>query len=159
MRKTVLLLAGLVILVFVNFGIYQRERLLTDGRIVLLRLSPVDPRSLMQGDYMRLNFEVADQAFPSIASTPKADGHVVVFVDPGNIGRFRRFGDGRPLAPGEIALRYRIRGGRASFATDAYFFEEGRADDFAGAAFGEFRVGGDGDMILTGLRGPRLEKL
>ncbi|HEY0130461.1 MAG TPA: GDYXXLXY domain-containing protein [Allosphingosinicella sp.] len=159
MRKAVLLLAGLAILAFVNLGIYQRERLLTDGRIVLLRLSPVDPRSLMQGDYMRLNFEVADQAFPAVASTPKADGHIVVLVDSGGIARFRRFSDGRPLAPGEIALRYRVRAGRPNFATDAYFFEEGRADRYAGAAYGEFRVGGDGDMILTGLRGPRLEPL
>jgi uncharacterized membrane-anchored protein len=159
MRKAIVLLAGLLILAFVNFGIYQRERLLSDGRIVLLRLSPVDPRSLMQGDYMRLNFEVADQAFPAIAATPKADGNIVVLVDPQGIARFRRFGDGRPLGPGEIALRYRVRAGRPSFATDAYFFEEGRADRYSGAAYGEFRVGGDGDMILTGLRGPRLEPL
>ncbi|HYI39224.1 MAG TPA: GDYXXLXY domain-containing protein [Allosphingosinicella sp.] len=159
MRKAILILAGLAILAFVNFGIYRSERLLTEGRIVFLRLSPVDPRSLMQGDYMRLNFEVADRAFPAIASVPKADGHVVVFLDPHNIARFRRFADGRPLGPGEIALRYRIRGGRANFATDAYFFEEGRAKDLAGAAFGAFRVGADGDMILTGLRGPRLEPL
>lgn len=159
MRKAILLLAGLAILAFVNSGIYRSERLLTEGRVVLLRLSPVDPRSLMQGDYMRLNFEVADQAFPAIDSVPKADGHVVVLLGPNAIATFRRFADGRALAPGEIALRYRIRGGRANFATDAYFFEEGRAKDFEGAAFGEFRVGADGEMILTRLRGPRLEPL
>ena len=108
---------------------------------------------------MRLNFEVADQAFPAAASTPKADGHIVVALDPNGVGHFRRFADGRPLAPGEIALRYRIRGGQPNFATNAYFFEEGQAADLAGAAYGEFRVGGDGEMILTGLRGARLEKL
>jgi uncharacterized membrane-anchored protein len=159
MRKAILIVAGLVVLAFVNFGIYQRERLLTDGTTVFLRLSPVDPRSLIQGDYMRLNFEVADQAFPAAASTPKADGHIVVLLDPRGIGRFGRFGDGRPPAPGEVALRYRIRDGRPNFATNAFFFEEGRADHYAAAAFGEFRVGADGDMILTGLRGPRLEPL
>lgn len=159
MRKAILLLAGLAVLAFVNFGIYRSERLLTEGRIVFLRLSPVDPRSLMQGDYMRLNFEVADQAFPATASTPRADGHVVVLVDPNRIGRFRRLADGRPLAPGEVALRYRIRDGRPNFASNAYFFEEGAADRYSGAAFGEFRVGPDGDLILTRLRGPRLEPL
>jgi uncharacterized membrane-anchored protein len=159
MRRTVLILAGLAILAFVNWGIYQRERLLTDGRIVLMRLSPVDPRSLMQGDYMRLNFEVADQAFPGGPSNPKADGHIVVEVDPGGIARFRRFADGRPLTPGETALRYRVRAGRPVFATDAYFFQEGQADRYSGAAYGEFRVGSDGEMILTGLRGPALERL
>lgn len=159
MRKAILLLAGLLVLAIVNFGIYQRERLLTDGRIVLLRLSPVDPRSLMQGDYMRLNFEVADQAFPAMAFDRRGDGHIVVRVDPRGVGAFRRFGDGRPLEPGEMALRYRIRDGRPNFATNAYFFQEGRAEHYARAAFGEFRVGADGDMILTGLRGSRLEKL
>lgn len=68
-------------------------------------------------------------------------------------------GDGRPLAPGEVALRYRIRDGRPSFATDAYFFEEGQAQACADAAYGEFRVGGDGEMILTGLRDARLQPL
>ncbi len=159
MRKAVILLAGLVLLAFVNFGIYQRERLLTEGRTIFLRLSPVDPRSLVQGDYMRLNFEVADQAFPPAASTVKADGHIVVRIDPNGIGRFARFDDGRPPAPGEISLRYRIRGGQPHFATNAFFFEEGSADRYAEAAYGEFRVGADGDMILTGLRGPGLEPL
>lgn len=159
MRKAILILAGLAMLAFVNFGIYRSERLLTEGRIVFLRLRPVDPRSLMQGDYMRLNFEVADRAFPAVHSIPKADGHVVVHLDPRNIATFRRLADGRPLAPGEVALRYRIRAGRANFATDAFFFEEGRAEHFAAAVYGEFRVATDGEMILTRLRGPRLEPL
>ena len=159
MRKAVLLIAGLVILAFVNFGIYQRERLLTEGDIVHLRLAPVDPRSLMQGDYMRLNFEVADRAFPPMDPGRTSDGHIVVLLDSHRIGHFRRFADGRPLAPGEVGLRYRVRDGRPNFATNAFFFQEGRAEHFARAAFGEFRVGADGEMILTGLRGPRLEKL
>ena len=157
MRKGLILLAGLVILALVNFGIYQRERLLTEGRVVLLRLAPVDPRSLMQGDYMRLNFEIAGQAFPPAGPAPRADGHIVVLLDSSGVGRFRRLGEAR--APGEVALRYRIRDGRPSFATNAYFFEEGQSERYADAAFGEFRVGADGEMILTGLRGPRLEKL
>lgn len=159
MRKAVALAAGVAVLAFVNFGIYQRERLVTKGRIVLLKLSPVDPRSLMQGDYMRLNFEAADQAFPFRTRPPRADGHVVVALDGSGIGHFRRLADARRLAPGEVALRYRIRGGEPSFATDAFFFEEGQGPAFAGAAYGEFRVGEDGEMILTGLRDDRLRAL
>jgi len=158
MRKAVALAAGLAVLAFVNFGIYQRERLVTDGRVVLLKLSPVDPRSLMQGDYMRLNFEVADQAFP-FQSRPLLDGHVVVALDGQNVGHFRRLADTRPLAAGEVALRYRIRAGQPNFATNAFFFEEGQAQAYAGAAYGEFRVGGDGEMILTGLRDARFRTL
>jgi uncharacterized membrane-anchored protein len=159
MRKAVALAAGLLVLVFVNFGIYGRERLLTDGQVVLLRLSPVDPRSLMQGDYMRLNFEVADQAFPLQARDRNVDGHLVVALDGQGVGRFRRIADARPLAPGEIALRYRVRSGVPNFATNAFFFEEGQASAYASAAYGEIRVGGDGEMILTGLRDAQLRGL
>ncbi|HEX8258405.1 MAG TPA: GDYXXLXY domain-containing protein [Allosphingosinicella sp.] len=159
MRKAAALLAGLAVLAAVNFGIYQRERLLADGRVVLLKLSPIDPRSLMQGDYMRLNFEVADQAFPGFSDTEMGDGHIVVGLDARNIAHFRRFAGAGPLAPNEIALRYRIRGGEPNFATNAYFFQEGRAAAYEKALYGEFRVGSGGDMILTRLRGPRLEVL
>jgi uncharacterized membrane-anchored protein len=158
MRKAVALAAGLLILLVVNQGIYGRERLLTDGRVVFLELSPVDPRSLMQGDYMRLNFALADRVFPG-GRTQLADGHLVVAVDRRGVGQFRRRADARPLAPNEIALRYRVRSGQASFATNAFFFEEGQGKAFENARFGEFRAGPDGEMILTGLRGPRLEPL
>lgn len=159
MRKAIVLAAGLAILLFVNFGIYQRERLLTDGQIVLLRLAPVDPRSLMQGDYMRLDFELAQTAFPFRTLPTNDSGHVVVALDPKRVGHFRRFADGRPLARGEIALRYRVRGGRPNFATNAFFFEEGQARAYENAEYGEFRVGKNGDMILTGLRDDRFRPL
>ena len=159
MRKALALVAGLAMLALVNFGIYQREQLLTRGNVVLLETAPVDPRSLMQGDYMRLNFAVAQEAFPFGNARVRSDGHIVVAVDSNRVGRFRRIADGRPLAPGEIALRYRIRGGMPNLATNAYFFEEGRAEAYEGAAYGEFRVGEDGEMILTGLRDARLRPL
>ena len=61
MRKTFVIAAGVLMLAAVNWGIYSRERLLAEGRVVMLELAPVDPRSLMQGDYMTLNFQLARQ--------------------------------------------------------------------------------------------------
>ena len=159
MHKAIAIIAGLAILAFVNFGIHQREQLLTEGRIVLLRLAPVDPRSLMQGDYMRLNFEVETLAFPVGSRPNHEDGHIVVALDGHGVGHFRRIADARRLAADEIALRYRIRSGSPSFATNAYFFEEGQRASYEAAAYGEFRVADDGETILTGLRDDRLQVL
>jgi uncharacterized membrane-anchored protein len=159
MRKAVALLAGLAVLAFVNFGIWQRERLVTEGRVVLLALAPIDPRSFMQGDYMRLSFEVARDAFPPGSLETRADGRIVVALDEHQVGHFRRFADRRPLAPGEVALRYRVRAGEPNFATNAFFFEEGQAQAYAAAAYGEFRVASDGEMILTGMRDARFAPL
>jgi uncharacterized membrane-anchored protein len=159
MRKAVALLAGLLVLAFVNFGIYGREKLVGDGGLVLLRLAPVDPRSLMQGDYMRLRFEVADQAEAAAGARQVGDGRIVLALDANRVGTYRRMDDGRPLAPGEALIGYRLRNGTGRLTTDSYFFEEGRAYAYAPAAYGEFRVAPDGEAILTGLRGPRLEPL
>jgi uncharacterized membrane-anchored protein len=151
MRKIIVVLAGIVVLAAVNWGIFARERLLADGRVVLLELAPVDPRSLMQGDYMALRFKVANDAFGRGASERK-DGHVVVQIGDDDVGVFVRFDEGTPLAPREARLRYRVRNGLPKFATNAYFFEEGHAADYGKARFGEFRVAPDGEAILTGLR-------
>ncbi|HMC93020.1 MAG TPA: GDYXXLXY domain-containing protein [Allosphingosinicella sp.] len=159
MRKAVALVAGLLVLAFVNYGIYGRERLVREGRVVVLRLAPVDPRSLMQGDYMRLRFEAADQAQLASGADSRADGRIVLALDANNVGTYRRIDDGRPLGPGEAVIRYRIRNGWSRLATDSFFFEEGQAETYAHAQYGAFRVAPDGEAILTGLRGPHLEPL
>ena len=152
MRKTLVVLAGIVVLAVVSWSIHAREQLLSSGRVVLLELAPVDPRSLMQGDYMALRFKVADDAFGRGITDRSGNGHVVVQVGDGDVVTFRRIDDGTPLAAGEARLRYRMRDGVPRFATNAYFFEEGHANDYAKARFGEFRVAPDGEAILTGMR-------
>ena len=53
--------SALAILALVNFSIYQQEQQLANGDIVVFDLAPVDPRSLMQGDYMALNYQITNQ--------------------------------------------------------------------------------------------------
>lgn len=153
MRKAVVIVAGLAILGLVNFSIYSREQLLTAGRVVLLQLAPVDPRSLMQGDYMALRFAVANEIQSRVGGEAAHDGHVVLALDPEQVGRFARIDDGRPLAADEVRMHYRVRDGRIKFGTNAFFFQEGDAHLYENARFGEFRVGEDGEAILTGVRG------
>ncbi len=164
MRKWIAILAGVIVLVLINFSIYQREQLLRDGRVVLLELAPVDPRSLMQGDYMALNFAIANQAFGwndvrEDDSEQFSDGHLVVAVDARGVGKFLRRAGSEPLAPGEALLRYRVRHGNPQFATNAFFFQEGQAATYEQARYGEFRVAADGEMILTGMRDADLKLL
>src|SRR5690606_1427760 len=44
----------LLLLGYFNYSIRQKEALLKTRKSVLLELAPVDPRSIMQGDYMEL---------------------------------------------------------------------------------------------------------
>ena len=159
MRKAIVILAGLAILALANYSIYSRERLLTEGNLVLLQLAPVDPRSLMQGDYMALRMQVANDLRSRVPKESLRDGYAVLTVDERRIGTFARVDTGTPLAANEARMRYRVRNDQVKFATNAFFFQEGDANLYAKARYGVFRVGGDGESILTGLRDEQLSKL
>lgn len=160
MRKGIVVLAGVALLIIVNTSILSRERLIEEGRIVLLELAPVDPRSMMQGDYMALQFKAARDAFPTtVARAAAVDGRLVLTQDARGVAVYRRLDDGGQLATDELRIRYRVRHGAPRLATNAWFFEEGHAADYAKARFGEFRVAPDGEAILTGMRDEGLLRL
>jgi len=154
MRRLVILLTGIAVLAFANLAIYQKEQLLAHGRTLYLELAPVDPRSMMQGDYMALRF-----ALQSSMADRLHDGRMVVALDERGVATFRRQDDGRPLAADEARLFYRVRAGDLKFGTNAFFFQEGAADFYRGARYGEARVGADGQMLLVALRDANLQKL
>ncbi len=158
-----LLVGGALLLVLggVNFAVWQRETLLTDGRAVLLELAPVDPRSLMQGDYMALRFAVAQKLRPlGGEAVAESDGYVVVKRDDRNVGVFDRiYRDDETLAANESRIRYRLRSHDVRIVTNAWFFKEGTASDYAGARYGELRVADNGDALLVGMRDKDLKLL
>lgn len=156
MSRRVLLFLGLALALGVpNVLIARKERLLRSGTTMLLELAPVDPRSLIEGDYMLLDYWIA-RSLPHVSrSSDDAadDGHLVVALDEREVAQFvRRHAPGVPLAAGEHLLRYRQRKRRVRVGTDAYYFQEGRAELFARARYGEFRVSPDGECVLVGLR-------
>jgi uncharacterized membrane-anchored protein len=151
--RRLLILAGLVlVLAAANLIILEKQRVAESARLVLLELRPVDPRSLMQGDYMQLDFADTVTLPPEDVALPEA-GIAVLRVDPAGIASFARVDDGTPLAPDEIRLRFfgRMPDGRFDFGTDAFFFQEGEAELYAGARYGMFRVDETGKSVLVGL--------
>lgn len=147
LERTILLAAALLVLGLINHAIWQKEQLLATGDIVRLKLAPVDPRSLMQGDYMRLDFEVTR----NLREKVRDEGRLIVALDASHVASLRRIDTGAPLAADEHRLQYRIRQGHARITTDAWFFQEGTASVYTAARFGEFRVSADGQALLTGL--------
>jgi uncharacterized membrane-anchored protein len=159
MRKLLVIGCALIILAGINFSIYQKQVLLADGQVIFLELAPVDPRSLMQGDYMALRFGSVERAIVKNKSKIPHDGRVVLDVADNGIALFKRFDNGEPLTSNEQFMRYRIRNNQPRFATNAFFFQEGHAHYYSLARYGEFRVADNGESILTGMRGEGLKKL
>ncbi|APV51649.1 hypothetical protein BWI17_19295 [Betaproteobacteria bacterium GR16-43] len=151
MNETVRRILAAVGLVLVLGGagvtVQKHEATLAEGRLMLLELAPVDPRSLMQGDYMALRFKIAEKL-----GREQGDGRFVVKVDDRNVAAFVRVHAGAMLSPGEALVEFRVRNGNVRIVTNAFFFEEGRGGSFNAARYGEFRVRPDGVALLTGLR-------
>ena len=81
------------------------------------------------------------------------DGALVVQSDGQDVARFVRRHEGDELADGEQLLRYRVRGGELRLGAEDFFFQEGTADLYSDARYGELKVTDGGEALLVGLRG------
>jgi len=149
LKKTVLGISVIVTLVSVGFSVASRERLLKNGKTVLFELAPVDPRSIMQGDYMTLSYRITNAHGDSIPSR----GYIVFKADCQNVAsRSIRFQKNKePLSEDEMIIRYFCHKRVISIGSESFFFQEGEAGLYARAKYGGIKVSKDGESILYGL--------
>ncbi|MBM4278810.1 MAG: GDYXXLXY domain-containing protein [Deltaproteobacteria bacterium] len=155
MKKIVIWGTALLILAVVNYLILKKEDTLSRGRTMLLRLAPVDPRSLIQGDYMILNYAIS-RDIPMRALRQK--GCIVVSLDQNDVAKFIRVHQGERLQEGEHLLFYRNRGG-LRLGAESFMFQEGKAELYGKARYGELKVDASGVSVLVGLRDENFEPL
>lgn len=165
------LVGGLIlVLAYANVDRAQKQAILASGQRVVLALAPVDPRSLIQGDYMALHFAVADR-FQKILLTADAPareeirrqrrGCLVLRADAHNVARLHAV-QAKCVADSAqegVLLEFRLRGLHPYIVTDAYFFPEGQGRRYEPAVYGEFRVRADGTGLLTGLLDAQMRPL
>ncbi|RST85278.1 hypothetical protein EJC49_16540 [Aquibium carbonis] len=89
------LLVAIVQIGFLAALIEGRASILRDGREVLLKVEPVDPRDLLRGDYVRLGYEITTLDWATIATgrEPLRRGTaIMVRLAPGEDGLWRAVG-------------------------------------------------------------------
>jgi len=156
LRLAILWLVAIGSLLFVTYAIYGKETLISRGEPIFLELAPVDPRSLIQGDYMALDYRIAadlngDELPPR--------GKLVITRAENGIVSFVRIDDGMPLTADERLLNYYKHDWRVDLGAPSFFFQEGTADTYVTAKYGELRVDPSGTSILVGLRDAELQPL
>jgi uncharacterized membrane-anchored protein len=162
-RRGAWLIAGatLVALLLAAGVIAQKQRVVSQGRTVFVALAPADPRSMMQGDFMRLRFvlppEVERMDPPAPTSTHTLQ--VLARVDARGMATVHALHTGRPLDPDEVAIDLVAKDGRWVLVTDAWFFREGDAGVWQRARYGEFSVMPQGPAVLVGLADENLKPL
>ncbi len=168
-----MLVGGVLALGAANYHIWQKERVISQGQKIYVALAPRDPRSLMQGDYMALNFGMPREVVEALGGesnrwqrseagsvSASRRNTVVAQLDARGVASVLRVA--RPheaLAAGELLLPVQLKGGRWALVTDAFFFPEGAGKPLEAAKFGELRALGDGQALLVGLADERLVSL
>lgn len=146
-----IILSNLIVFtLYFNYSISTKEALLEKGDVILLKLAPVDPRSLIQGDYMRLRYEIGENI--NHDKLPKR-GFIIVRTDSNNVARRIRFqSDNRPLSHGEHLIKYSAPDAFSiNIGSGSFFFQEGQAKKYEVAAYGGLKVDTSGNSILIGL--------
>jgi uncharacterized membrane-anchored protein len=153
--RAFVLFGALAVLGFVNHAYYEKERVIRSGESLYLALVPIDPRSLMQGDYMALRFALAEsieearrlgKLEPTVRAAP-------IIVDDRRIARLEPAGS-------ESRIRFKIRNGSVWLGTNAYFFSEGTGARYTNARYGEFKLDRQsGEAVLVGLADEKLNRL
>lgn len=150
----------LVFLYLVNTGIISSEKNIENGTLAYFELAPVDPRSLIQGDYMQLDYALENDA--NLAGLRDVRrGQLVLYLDEQHIAHFsREYHEGDTLEENEIIVNFYVlddwRGVRVG--VDSFLFQEGLADVYADAEYAEVRIF-DANVLLIDLVGEDLEPL
>lgn len=162
-KRRDLALAGAVLAVCLaipGWAIWDKEQTLRQGTTVLLPLRPRDPRSLMQGDYMVLRYAMEDHVLA--LDPPPGRGTLIIALDDQGVATFARMGRGGPLGPGELRLGFRhvpLGNPQVRIGAESFFFQEGTAERYERARYGELVVDDDGHAVLVGLRDSDRQRL
>jgi len=175
MRKALFVLVLAVLLSAFGWSVLQKERQLQNGTVMILALRPVDPRSLMQGDYMVLRFAMEREidhalstqmgqrdegAIPNPESTDQESPpeqaerphKAIVRLDPSGEAIFVELDSGRPLAEGERLLTFHRRSDEdIRIGAGTFLFQEGHGKAYGRAKYAEMRVDSLGRSLITHL--------
>jgi len=190
MRKStiVLLLTGIFSLIYVNGIAWRYTAIRSEGNLVYLELVPVDPISLVQGQYMRLRFALerggvelraADQEL--FAQDPNARVLAVLELDRNRVGTVTRLIPGNPAdsiiqelkdeygPAGYALLAVEVNGDLRSnepsakvsikLRQNSFLFEENTPERYDNARYGIFRVTSRGEYVLVDLAGEDFEPM
>ena len=159
MSHLIIAIVTLLFLGGMNYEIWKKENILRSGDQVYIDLAPADPRSLIQGDYMRLRYRLPREMLGKTKSMPRK-GYLVGELDDKKIFAIKSLYSAEyQLKQNERIIQYRVRGGRLRIGSGAYFFQEGHAKHYNNARYGELRLDSTGQSILVALRDKDLNLL
>ena len=172
-KPLVALAVVLLILIPLNYKVQQFEDVLATGKPVVLKIAPVDPRSLMQGDYMALSYAILNDIRANLnesedgvilAKEKKHPNKVYALIhqDEQGVATLCRVEDSLPNdfkdCAADVYLPVNNFKWLPELPSQEYFFAEGKGQHYAQAEYAEYRFK-DGILLLARLLDKDLKAL
>ena len=165
-----LFLVVLSLIVFLVM-IVKNEVHLQHSESIYVRLKPVDPRSLIQGDYMALSYQlyfsdVKELSNKEDVSFLQNKPKVLAYVELDAQRKVIKTSFNSKLIKSHPSVAHRLMLKNPSNrmdllypASNSFLFAEGLAECYQAAQYAEFKVNQQGEAILASLRGESLQDL
>lgn len=164
-----LILALVTLLIFVGL-VAKNEWHLHHSKSIFIELRPVDPRSILQGDYMALAYKLNLQSLKALAGSESEALDQVIFnhssvpakviLDSQNRVVRTILDTNNSFAGQSLILKNPENRLQALYpASRSFLFAEGLAQCYQKAKYAEFKVNTKGEAILFDLRGEGLQSL
>ncbi|MGB8002272.1 MAG: GDYXXLXY domain-containing protein [Anaerobacillus sp.] len=152
--KTLWLIAILMV-IFVTYNGIKNEVAIQSGKEVRLALEPVDPRSMLQGDYVNLRYDISTLAG---ATNFTANKKIKVVLSPTSEktyeygGYYKMEGNwNKPYEPtdGDIVVNgITYSNNDVQYGIESFFIPEGSGDEFEDITVAVIKVSENGDALL-----------
>ncbi|WP_341357055.1 GDYXXLXY domain-containing protein [Rossellomorea sp. y25] len=148
---------------WVGYQVYSNETLLKNGETIVLELQPVDPRSLLQGDYVELNYTISQLEDTSIED----NGPITIVLRKNaqgiheHVGIYRfneKWNTPYEKKPGDVLLNGKVtnswdNNAQITYGIEHFFIPEGTGLDVEGKVKAAVvKVSDKGNGILVRLR-------
>ncbi|WP_200930715.1 GDYXXLXY domain-containing protein [Bacillus sp. FJAT-28004] len=160
LRRSPVLIAIVVALQlgYVGYHAAVSEALLSSGTSIKLAIEPLDPRSILQGDYVRLQYNISTPPdhIAQELETRRSNSRIKVVLQQGTDGIYnfdRIYRNGETVTNKEIVINGSTSGWRnINYGIETYFVPEGTGiETEQNARFAYVMVGTRGDALLEKL--------
>lgn len=139
----------ILLLIFMNVQIFQKEEIKSNGESIYFKLRPVDPRAFMLGDYMSLNFDhnlrnTSDQNMQTF----------IVTLDSDNIVTHSESYSDQNLLPNQ-----RLFNIQDQLRPDRFYFQEGHASAYDQGKYAQFKYLSSDDFLIETLTDDKLNPI
>ena len=164
--KKILIIVNVIILfVITGFSAMKEEGYKKSDNYFYLELTPVDPCSLLQGDYMTLNYDIMDKAQEIIYNNGiiydskdennkflnMRKGYIVVQLDENKVAKFVKLSKEKTDEKGLIYIAFKSDGFNVDINANSYLFQEGTGKKYEEACYSKVVLVGN-NLRLIDLR-------